>query len=376
MLRAVKTAETAHTWNAGEVTKKPTFTTEGEKTYTCTVCQATKTATMVKTVYETPIDADTGLAATKNSTHVLFGVFPKTIKASSVTINESKKITMGANTYYQGSDGEYYAKVTANPNVTTVKPTYSDGTKCSTGSVNYFKVEPIMWKVLTTNYNNTNKALLHAEENLISNVPYYNFNKNNSANVYRRKVGSDTDIFPNNYKYSQIRAYLNGLDYYYDQDSSTTVKKTDYTGKGFLQTAFTSTAQEKIETTTVINSVETTTYEGNTAQLNGRFTCANTSDKLFLLSEKEATTSSFGFGAYNTTGVGSNRIRLITDYAVANHVWGASGSGGLWWLRSPDSGSADQSLIVDFNGRTYGSAQVNDTYNDPGIVPALVISLQ
>ena len=33
----------AHTWNNGEVTKEPTFTEKGEKTYTCTVCPATKT---------------------------------------------------------------------------------------------------------------------------------------------------------------------------------------------------------------------------------------------------------------------------------------------------------------------------------------------
>lgn len=35
--------KTAHTWNDGEVTKEPTFTEKGEKTYTCTVCPATKT---------------------------------------------------------------------------------------------------------------------------------------------------------------------------------------------------------------------------------------------------------------------------------------------------------------------------------------------
>ena len=32
-----------HFWNAGEVTKEPTATEDGEKTYTCTVCNATKT---------------------------------------------------------------------------------------------------------------------------------------------------------------------------------------------------------------------------------------------------------------------------------------------------------------------------------------------
>ncbi len=36
----------AHAWNAGEVTTAPTETVEGEKTYTCTVCSATKKETI------------------------------------------------------------------------------------------------------------------------------------------------------------------------------------------------------------------------------------------------------------------------------------------------------------------------------------------
>ena len=36
----------AHTWNAGEITTPATFTSDGEKTYTCTVCQKTKTETV------------------------------------------------------------------------------------------------------------------------------------------------------------------------------------------------------------------------------------------------------------------------------------------------------------------------------------------
>lgn len=34
---------TGHTWNNGEITKQPTYDEPGEKTYTCEVCQATKT---------------------------------------------------------------------------------------------------------------------------------------------------------------------------------------------------------------------------------------------------------------------------------------------------------------------------------------------
>ena len=33
----------AHTWDNGNITKEPTCTAKGEKTYTCTVCSATKT---------------------------------------------------------------------------------------------------------------------------------------------------------------------------------------------------------------------------------------------------------------------------------------------------------------------------------------------
>lgn len=37
-----------HTWNDGEVTTEPTYTTEGVKTYTCTACSQTKTETIDK----------------------------------------------------------------------------------------------------------------------------------------------------------------------------------------------------------------------------------------------------------------------------------------------------------------------------------------
>ena len=44
----VKADEAAHTWNDGVVTTQPTETAEGVKTFTCTVCGATKTESMPK----------------------------------------------------------------------------------------------------------------------------------------------------------------------------------------------------------------------------------------------------------------------------------------------------------------------------------------
>ena len=39
----MKKDEAAHAWDSGAITKQPTETEAGIKTYTCTVCQKTKT---------------------------------------------------------------------------------------------------------------------------------------------------------------------------------------------------------------------------------------------------------------------------------------------------------------------------------------------
>ena len=43
------TDKAAHTWDNGNITKEPTCTAKGEKTYTCTVCSATKTEEIATT---------------------------------------------------------------------------------------------------------------------------------------------------------------------------------------------------------------------------------------------------------------------------------------------------------------------------------------
>ena len=298
-------------------------------------------------------------------------MFPKTVATENITVDENVFVTMGANTYYKGKNDEnYYVKVKENAYFTSTEYKYSDGTQVNQSSSNsyrYFKVEPVKWKVITDSY--SGKCLLLAEDILTANVPYYESNSSSS----RRKVGSDTEIYPNNYKYSQIRAYLNGLNYYYDDISGSTVKKTKYTGKGFLQTAFTAGAQNLIAVTTVDNSTASTTDSGNNVTEATEYACEDTKDKIFLLSMKEAT--SYGFPAYNKYGSGNARIRKPTDYAKANDALqnNNAGYGGDWWLRSPYYGSSGIAREVDY----YGSAtmiSVNQT--NRGVVPALSISLQ
>lgn len=370
---AVKTAEAAHTWNEGVVTKEPTITEEGVKIFTCTVegCGQTKAESidelMVFDAYEEPVDAETGLAATSSSTYIYFGVFPKTVLASdsTVTVNETKTIAVGTKKYCKGSDGNFYEKVKENSFGRT--GTYSDGTSVKQSDANsyrYFKVEPIKWKVLTTNYNGPNRALLLCENVLTAGVPYY------VSRSHRILLKYDGIVEANNYKFSTIRAYLNGK---YESNDDSQAKT--YENNGFLQKAVTDAAQSLILETEVDNSKETTGWaEYSYAE---KYACANTTDKIFLLSESEVINSAYGFAAYDSSGQGSGRIRVATDYARATYAYQSktAGEGAYWWLRSPsheDYGKCARA--VSGNGDANGSPYVD--HSDFGIVPALVISLQ
>lgn len=367
VLRTEEIPAKGHTEDRGTVTTAVTITTAGIKTYKCTACKAilrTENLPCPK-LYSTPVTE-----VVNGATYVYFGDWPQSVlpEASSVTVDETVSVTMGANTYYLGSDGNYYAKCAEYARGTDDRYKYHDGTQVGRGgtTTRYFKVEPIKWRVLTDNY--SGKKLLLAENILTANVPYYDYNSYSN----RRTVGSDTSIDSNNYKYSQIRAYLNGLDYYYDTSSTETTKKTDYKGKGFLQTAFTQNAQALIAETVVDNSTKTTGNKPSTwAQW---YVCENTTDKIFLLSESEAINSDYGFAAYDSSGKGNARIRFPTDYAKANYADASStdGCGGVWRLRSPLYDRWVCTRRVFNNGSTTYYNFVDDA--SLGVVPALSIS--
>lgn len=373
-----------HTWDAGKVTKEATVGLEGEKKYICTVCNETKTDILSALGWcESPIDVDTGAAATSSSKYVYFGVFPKNVlpRNTTVTIYEKDFVEMGSNKYFKGSDGEYYVLTPEHAYIYTTgvrtDNTYTDGSSANAKySSRYFKVEPIKWKVLTTDYNKTKNALLLAEDVLISGIPYYEDSKEN------RNIGENS-VYPNNYKHSQIRAYLNGLTY---QGTSKEVAK--WNGKGFLQTAFTETAQETIATISVDNSGESTSdATGAAPKADGTYdsfpdyTCESTEDKIFLLSEKEVSTTEYGFAQYESYGSETARIKKATDYAKANYVNQTilEGSGANWWLRSPSYNDYDKrgwrALLVSNQGSANGQASAV-TSDINGIVPALAVSLQ
>jgi hypothetical protein len=128
-----------HTWDSGKVTKNPSFTATGTKTYTCTVCGETKTETIAKltkvalnkatvTLSKTSV-AYTGKAQKPTVTVKVDGV---TVPSSQYTVSYSNntkvgtaKVTIKATskaTYISGSVTKTFT-ITKATNPLTVSPT-------------------------------------------------------------------------------------------------------------------------------------------------------------------------------------------------------------------------------------------------------------
>ena len=261
---------------------------------------------------------------TRDGDYIYFGEYPQTIKADDVTITA----TQDSRGYYLGSDGNYYAAVTATPYKSGY--TFSNNAMVVSGTVYYFKVEPIRWRILSTD----GETALILCDSIIANIAYDAYNNGN---------------YSNNYKNSDIRAWLN---------------------ETFYETAFTALQQEIIITTTVDNSVYSTGYSSNP------YACEDTEDKVFLLSYREVTNSAYGFStdryAYDTA-----RRMLTSDYSRATGVCMSTSSdyygNGRWWLRSPGNDRSDYARCVYYDGDVSSYGFVD--YSNFGVVAALQIRL-
>ena len=253
-----------------------------------------------------------------------FGSWPQTRAAGDVLVDQGEPVAVGAFLYCKGSDGALYARL----------------------GQDWFKVEPITWRVLEEK---KGSRLLLAE-NILACGPY------NDADG-ARSLGRET-IFSNNYKHSRVRAWLN---------------------EDFLKTAFSQGEEALIETTLVENGERSTNPDTRGVLWNNGkniYACEDTSDKVFLLSEREATKSDFGFGVYDSYGAGSARIRKPTDFARAQGVrQDASGLyGGWWWLRSPSYSFDDSARgVTDFG---YACDLDKVSASGGGIVPAIRIKAE
>lgn len=274
----------------------------------------------------TPLAKGTDGSVGTSGTYVTFGLWPQTIKTDNVTVDEScESKTVGEFTYYKGNDNQWYAKV----------------------SDKYYKVEPIKWRVLATEYNGKIKNLLLAESVLIG-----------------RCYGENKTIYQN----SEIRKWLNS------NENTDAVSDHNSSG-GFFKTAFTGGEQSKIVALSIDNSVRST-YPDSDSSYHENIYASDipTTDKVFLLSCREVTKSDYGFADSDVKD--KNRIRQATDYAKAiGEPYRISGGKYVsWLLRSPkviynsNAGYFTRSIVGE-EGYVSGSG-----YNPSfGVVPALYV---
>ncbi len=307
--------------------------------------------------YEKPVRLPNGTEGSNGTrgVYVHFGVWPKSIKDENVEVDETKQMIMGGHTYYLGDDGEYYIK--------TLLHLYGGGSYkgFQTGQESYFKLEPIKWRALDRIYEqNKCSVLLFVDNTIIADLPFYGYraqySTGNSLGESPTRVLNNQTIYPNDYVYSNVRAYLNGIPNQFITDGGNFNKKydIDWTGIGFLQTAFTANSQNRI-LETKLKDLNQIIY-----------------DKVFLFSEKEV--NQF-FGSYDSEN--KQRYRMGTEYASANYACqGLSTMYGVWWwLRTGSSKNGNPIYAGNIEGNGQYKYGNNVNKRDAGIVPGLWVEL-
>ena len=274
----------------------------------------------------------------ENGEYILFGYYPQSAKASSVTVDTDTQDSRG---YYLGSDGEYYAQAE---------------------DENYYKVERLRWRILDDTYGD-GTALIVCDvivdqvaypSNYIKSGSYYYVKDEDGTPLedYSATVGEGVDsnhqVYANNYKHSELRAWLNNE--FYD--------------------SFSENEKASIVLTEVDNSLASTNNTGS------QYVCENTNDYVFALSRVDIYNTEYGF----TSGSGDpKKAFMVTDYAEANGAYVYSSGSyigtGYSWLRSPSAyqiGGGGYYAYSVFGGSSYKSLVPNDDY---GVVPALQIRL-
>lgn len=263
---------------------------------------------------------------------ITYGLYPQTNVNDSTLISSLNSLTATeANGWYL-YEGDYYAKVSAAPY--KLNYAFDNGTTIVTGTTYWFKCEPITWNVLSNNngeYYIVSSVLLDAHR-------YY-------SSWSTRTIYGQT-IYPNNYKYSDIRAWLNN---------------------DFYNSAF-ALGNEYIQTTIVDNSASTTDNSTNI------YACDNTEDKVFLPSYQDYKNNFYDFST--STLDTDTKYCITTDWARARGAYYNTNSSyyydGFYWTRSPSSLYSNRAWFVGSDGGLYGDYVYYTNYS---VRPSLSIKI-
>lgn len=267
---------------------------------------------------------------------ITYGLYPQTNVNDSSLVSALNELTMPESNGWYLYNNNYYAKVIATPYESGYE--FDNGTTITNRTTYWFKCEPIVWNVLSNN---------NGEYYIVSSVLLDAHCYHNSRSS--RIIDGQT-VYANNYMYSDIRTWLNA---------------------DFYNSAF-ALCNEHIQTTTVNNSASTTNSSSN------NYSCANTEDKVFLLSYSDYLNSSYGFRA--STSSTNTRYCRTTDWARARGAWYYTNSSASnqynasYWTRSPDSSdSSYYGCIVCSDGQVSNNRVVLGCI---GVRPSLSIRIE
>ncbi len=201
----------------------------------------------------------------------------------------------------------------------------------SASSVYWFKYEPVVWDVILSDTNADTAVLL--TKNIIDSRDYYN--------SYDKRTETGSAIYPNNYAYSDIRAWLNDT---------------------FYNTVFSSNEKSAI----IATSLDNAAYNS----LHARYDSVTTTDNVWLLSYSEAKGN---FDMVGSTLTGFDDLQAKgTDYALSQGLDVHKINGNASWRLRTAGHRSIFSCVVDSHGIvSYDGYGVYDTTY--GIRPCVTV---
>jgi len=302
--------------------------------------------------------------------YIYFGKYPQTLM--SADMDPETDLEQISDHYYRGTDGEIYYEYTINLSLVHFlllgldEATWinldqldaSTGEEMANGGTYYFKMEPIKWRILDEV---DGTYTIVADTNLQATAYQPNYTENGN-DWYAIADGAPEGTYANNYKYSELRRFLND---------------------DFMDMAFTSTQEAMIRQVEIDNLDYSTGEEAS----------YTTTDKVYALSVEETNavlaeigeeaamawmadleTSDFSRATGTMTftkAVFTTMMGASEEEAVAYEAYFNTGS---TWLRSPVyydyTSSSKQVYVVRFGGSVMDISQLC-----VGILPALQLKI-
>lgn len=202
--------------------------------------------------------------------------------------------------------------------------TYQDDNGYTPNTIYWFKYEPLKWRVLDPS---TGLVLC---ETIIDSQPI-NYHSSLFTTTF---YDADEPYYANNYAHSTLRQWLTG-----------------WNGDSFLNTAFSTAQRKEMQITVLDNSACTPS--------NAEYDAPSTTDKIFLLSHKDALNENYGF---TSTAFKSDSARVAkgTDYADCQGLFHDENGNPYWYLRSAGylgylTCGVDELGWVNYDFETYGT---------------------